>query len=92
MRLKSNTCQHLENLVVKPSNKYVCEACVKTGSHWVHLRNCQTCGVTLCCDSSPNQHASKHYQQTGHPVVISAEPGESWGWCYHDQVFKTYSL
>ena len=26
---------------------------MKIGADWVHLRTCQQCGVTLCCDSSP---------------------------------------
>ena len=38
----------------------ICEECVKTGDRWVHLRTCQTCGATLCCDASPNRHASRH--------------------------------
>jgi serine protease Do len=45
---------------------------------WVHLRTCQSCGATLCCDSSPNRHASKHARGTGHPVIASGEPGERW--------------
>jgi len=53
-----------------------CEECVKIAASWVHLRTCQTCGVTLCCDSSPNRHASKHAHASGHPVIASAEPGE----------------
>jgi hypothetical protein len=56
----------------------------------MHLRTCQTCGATLCCDSSPNQHASKHAQQAGHPVAISAEPGERWLWCYVDDMMAEY--
>ena len=68
----------------------VCEACVATGSRWVHLRTCQTCGVTLCCDSSPNRHATRHAQSNGHPVVASAEPGERWFYCYTDEVFAEY--
>ena len=56
----------------------------------MHLRTCQECGITLCCDSSPNQHASKHAHQTGHPVVISAEPGERWLWCYIDEELAEY--
>ncbi len=60
----------------------VCEACAKTGDSWVHLRTCQTCGVTLCCDSSPNRHASRHAAADGHPVVRSFEPGEDWRWCF----------
>jgi len=59
-----------------------CEECVKIGSAWLHLRTCQTCGVTLCCDSSPNRHASKHARAVKHPVIASAEPGERWLYCY----------
>jgi hypothetical protein len=40
----------------------------------------------LCCDSSPNQHASKHAAASGHPIVSSLEPGEDWSWCYLDEV------
>jgi len=87
----NETCAHLgEWKEVKVAKDYVCETCVKTGSHWVHLRTCQTCGVTLCCDSSPNKHASKHAAEAGHPVAISAEPGEQWAWCYVDKVIVEY--
>jgi hypothetical protein len=75
---------------VKAPRVRVCEACAKTGDSWVHLRTCQTCGVTLCCDSSPNRHASKHARTNGHPVVASAEPGERWLYCYSDEVFSEY--
>ena len=72
--------------LIMPAER-VCEACMKENGHWVHLRTCQVCGVTLCCDSSPKKHMSAHYRQEGHPVVISAEPGERWIYCYiHDQV------
>ena len=75
---------------VKTPRARVCDACVKTGATWVHLRTCQTCGITLCCDSSPNQHASGHARTTGHPVVASAEPGERWLYCYTDDAFAEY--
>ena len=85
--LKPVRCDHLENYEHKAPKAYVCVECVKGGDRWVHLRTCQSCGVTLCCDSSPNQHASKHARAHGHPVVISAEPGEYWAYCYeHEQV------
>lgn len=79
-----------EVTAVKAPRVRVCEACVKTGDAWVHLRTCQTCGVTLCCDSSPNQHASKHASTSSHPVIASAEPGERWLYCYVDEVFAEY--
>ncbi|MFT4834855.1 MAG: hypothetical protein ACI83W_001911 [Marinoscillum sp.] len=80
------SCSHLDNLgPIKEAKAYECEECVKTGSRWVHLRTCQTCGVTLCCDSSPNTHMTKHYYTLDHPMATSAEPGEDWAWCYKDQ-------
>ena len=75
---------------VKTPRACVCEACIATGSPWVHLRTCQTCGVTLCCDASPNRHATRHAHSTGHPVIASAEPGERWLYCYTDEVFAEY--
>jgi hypothetical protein len=84
-------CTHLQAFgEVKKSKTHECEECVKKGSEWVHLRVCQTCGVTLCCDSSPNKHASKHAAASGHPVFTSAEKGERWAWCYVDQQFLDY--
>jgi uncharacterized UBP type Zn finger protein len=87
--MKVKTCKHLEAIetFIKP-DKPVCKECVKEGTDWVKLRTCQTCGVTLCCDSSPQKHARQHFKQTGHPVIKSAEPGESWMWCYEDELYK----
>ena len=85
------TCAHLATVkTVKHAEKRVCEECVKTGARWLHLRTCQQCGVTLCCDSSPNQHASKHARSSSHPVIASAEPGERWLYCYPDDAFLEY--
>lgn len=84
-------CQHLANwsdIIV--AAKHECTECVKTGDSWVHLRTCQTCGLTLCCDASPNQHATKHFKKEGHPVIISAEVGERWAWCYVDEQIIGY--
>jgi hypothetical protein len=52
---------------------------------WFHLRRCAQCGHVGCCDSSPSQHATHHYEKTGHPVVQSFEPGESWFWSYPEE-------
>lgn len=64
----------------------VCEACVRSGSRWVHLRMCLTCGAVHCCDSSPHRHARAHARDTGHPLVTSFEPGEHWRYCFVDDV------
>ena len=83
------TCTHLDSIQVDaPSREDVpgCEECLKIGGTWVHLRVCRTCGKVGCCDSSPNQHASKHALADQHPIVTSLEPGEDWSWCYVDEV------
>jgi uncharacterized UBP type Zn finger protein len=61
-----------------------CETCLELGGRWLHLRTCLTCGRVGCCDSSPGRHASAHYRETGHPIVTSAERGETWVWCFAD--------
>jgi len=83
--MQPGTCEHLEAVTdVRAATRQECDECVKTGDSWVHLRTCQACGGTHCCDSSPNRHATRHAQITGHPVVASAEPGEKWLYCYPD--------
>ena len=84
-------CGHiLEIRDVKGAKRRECEECVKTGSTWVELRTCQTCGGTRCCDSSPMKHAKAHARSSGHPVIASAEPGESWLYCYPDDALAEY--
>ena len=56
------------------------------GDTWIHLRVCLTCGHVGCCNDSKNKHASKHYHETGHPIVKPLEAGEDWLWCYADEV------
>jgi hypothetical protein len=89
--MSDNACAHIDEVTsVKPAKKYECEECVKIGSRWLHLRTCQQCGGTRCCDSSPNRHATKHAHASGHPVIASAEPGERWLYCYPDEAFAEY--
>ena len=84
-------CSHLDAIAsVKRAEIRECAECVKVGALWVHLRTCQECGITLCCDSSPNRHASKHARASGHPVIASAQPGERWLYCYPDDAICEY--
>lgn len=78
------TCSHTHFIKVTETDVYECEDCIKTGDTWVHLRMCMTCGYVGCCDSSKNKHARKHYLRSGHPIIRSIEPGESWRYCYID--------
>ena len=87
----SDGCPHLDAIerpVPAESDKdgAECSACVAEGTDWVHLRQCLVCGQVLCCDSSPMQHASAHAEAESHPIVTSMERGESWRWCYVDEI------
>jgi uncharacterized UBP type Zn finger protein len=86
-----SACSHIEDVTtVRQPEARVCDECVQSGSTWVHLRTCQTCGVTRCCDASPNRHASRHARNSGHPVIASAEEGERWLYCYVDDAYAEY--
>ena len=89
--VSDRSCSHLSAITsIKRADHRECAECVKIVAQWVHLRTCQQCGVTLCCDSSPNRHASKHARTAGHPVIASAQPGERWLYCYPDDAFAEY--
>ncbi|CAN7274193.1 UBP-type zinc finger domain-containing protein [Knoellia sp. LjRoot47] len=62
-----------------------CAECTAAQGWWVHLRRCTACGHIGCCDTSPEQHATAHFRETGHKVVASFEPGESWFWNYETE-------
>ena len=67
-----------------------CLECDADNGWWVHLRRCTQCGHIGCCDTSPSQHATKHAKATGHPIIRSFEPGESWFWDYgNDQMYES---
>jgi hypothetical protein len=62
-----------------------CRECDDQSGFWVHLRRCAACGHVGCCDTSPGQHATAHYRETGHRLIQSFEPGEDWYWDYVDE-------
>ena len=85
--MAATACTHTDQIhPVTPSGQG-CLECLKTGGRWVHLRLCLSCGVVLCCDSSPNRHARAHAAEAEHPIIESFEPGETWRWCYADQLY-----
>lgn len=81
------SCTHLDTVRVTelPESVEGCTDCLATGGQWLHLRICLGCGHVACCDSSPNQHASKHFEESGHPLIRSLEPGEDWSFCFVDE-------
>ncbi|WP_402463623.1 UBP-type zinc finger domain-containing protein [Isoptericola aurantiacus] len=83
----TTVCAHFDALVpAEPEIRGQCPECVASGSTWVHLRSCLTCGHVGCCDSSPHRHATAHARLREHVLVQSIEPGESWAYCYADDL------
>ncbi|MEH3033492.1 MAG: Na+/H+ antiporter [Aeromicrobium erythreum] len=83
-------CEHLAEACGRPMpaprTPSGCEECLRDGTEWVHLRLCMTCGHVGCCDSSVGRHGTRHFEETGHPVMRSFEPGEAWRWCFVDDL------
>jgi hypothetical protein len=86
-RKKAGECTHLDQILDVQPQSTGCQACLDQGDTWVHLRMCMTDGRVMCCDSSPNKHASRHAREQAprHQIVRSMEPGEDWLWCYTDE-------
>lgn len=81
-------CEHLDECrtLPDPRTPWGCEECLAEGLDWVHLRLCLDCGHVGCCDSSVGRHGTAHFHDSGHPVMRSFEPGESWRWCFVDEL------
>ncbi|HEY0516406.1 MAG TPA: UBP-type zinc finger domain-containing protein [Solirubrobacteraceae bacterium] len=81
-------CSHLDTITVTelPESTAGCEDCLREGGVWMHLRICLECAHVGCCDDSPNKHARAHAAGSEHPLIRSLEPGETWSWCFLDEV------
>ena len=82
------SCSHTDSVSVLELPEAVegCEECLASGDRWLHLRICLSCGKVGCCDDSPNRHATRHAAESGHPLIRSLEPGETWCFCFVDEV------
>ena len=74
----ADECRHAAEIKDVTPSALGCEECLKSGSEWVHLRLCRTCGHVGCCDDSPNRHATKHFHATRHPIIEGYDPPEGW--------------
>ncbi|MCW2746266.1 MAG: sodium:proton antiporter [Mycobacterium sp.] len=85
---RTGDCEHLRRapLAVAPRTPAGCEECLRDGTRWVHLRLCLGCGHVGCCESSVGNHATRHFEDSSHPVMRSLEPGEAWRWCYVEEL------
>ncbi len=85
MAQPTTECVHIDQVKMIAPLSEGCEQCVEMGDTWVNLRKCAECGQVGCCDSSKNKHATGHYRSSGHFIVQSNQPGETWYWCYECQ-------
>lgn len=83
----SDPCDHVRLAREVTPSADGCEECLRSGTSWMSLRICMTCGHVGCCDSSPGRHATAHWQgNPDHPLMRSFEPGQDWWWCYADEL------
>ncbi len=87
----NSTCLHLDQIrnLGELDPTLSCWECERSGSGWVHLTMCLSCGYVGCCDDSKKKHAHQHFHQTHHPIVRSLQANENWMWCYVDELFLT---
>ena len=84
--LPPDGCDHVSGARPVTPMSSGCEECMADGTRWVHVRICLVCGHVGCCDSSPRRHARSHFDETGHALMASLEPGEAWAWCFKDRI------
>lgn len=86
-------CEHFEAIREVSAGSNGCADCMAIGAAWNELRVCLTCGHVGCCEDSEHAHALRHFEATGHPMIASFEPSETWGWCYvHRRYFDPMPL
>ncbi len=82
-------CSHIHLANNVKCNSIGCEDCLRDNIDYLNIRICLICGHVGCCDDSPARHATKHFEETGHPLVQSFNPGETWVYCYLDDAIVT---
>lgn len=82
----AGTCHHLDGVPIVEPDTAGCERCDEMGQTWVQLRVCLVCGHVGCCDDTKGAHARLHFEQTGHALIASIEPGATWAYCYLDDL------
>jgi uncharacterized UBP type Zn finger protein len=81
----SERCEHFGAVIDVSPRTNGCEGCLALGETWTALRVCQSCGHVGCCEDSKHAHALRHFQTTGHPIIMPFDRHERWAWCYVDR-------
>ncbi len=78
-------CKHLDQIKIRQTSKRV-RGLPQNRRHLDALKallNVRPRGVLRFLQHA---HATRHFHETKHPLVRSIEPGETWLWCYVDEV------
>ncbi len=81
-RIPKEECPHSSEIKVMSSEATTCSQCDVVD----HLRQCTSCGQVFCCESH-NSHNTKHYQETGHPIIKSHNTPYDFYWCYECKAY-----
>ncbi|MEL7155854.1 MAG: low temperature requirement protein A [Actinomycetota bacterium] len=84
----SGACPRLEEAGPVEPTSHNCPVCEAKGAVPVELRVCLECGAVGCCDDTPGRHARAHFEETGHTLIASLQPGATWAYCYHHDAVK----
>ncbi|WP_329042397.1 UBP-type zinc finger domain-containing protein [Streptomyces sp. NBC_00178] len=86
--LDRRSCAHedADEHLPEPETAPACDDC-PAGAPFGSLLHCLTCGHVGCSDSSAGQHAYGHARTSGHPLARSLRSGDTWAWCYEDELF-----
>lgn len=75
--INKSDCPHLGEMKILSSDKTKCETCDIVE----HLRLCTSCGDVNCCESGKG-HDTKHFKETGHPIIKPTHANYDFTWCY----------
>ena len=79
-------CTHLEQIQLTSTKTHVCEECQQVGRYLgapPPVPDLRASGLLRFLEEQARHQA---FHGTKHPLVRSIEPGESWVWCYVDEV------
>ncbi len=79
------TCEDLAHAPRPAAPEHGCADCDAAGKAPVQLRQCLICGHVGCCDDTPGRHARAHWEETGHRLIATIEPGDGWAYCYEHE-------
>lgn len=80
--IKKSDCPHTGTINKTESDQNHCKECDLQED----LRICTSCGDVRCCEDG-NSHDTKHFEETGHPIIKPIHANYDFTWCYECQAY-----